>query len=305
MRYFILATCFVVFCAFIAVVAMSRRTPICPIITDDNPQNCYIGQVESTSENIHIRILCLKHCFESIASSDTRLAIEAANLGKSKGLSIADIGDFHIDRKGEAQPKLVYDVKLDEDGLRDFISKQMKTKAQPGDTVIVFTVGHGSPKGYLQYLGQRADIFKVISAAAEENNQNTIWWEFSCYAAAELPSINSLSPTMQELFAVIASSDATTPSYFGAEGKVMQKLFSAIATHDAAVDPNNDEMITQGELAAYFDKIVPGRGKLIYANSPQHVMFGGMPLAWQIPIMDHSDPNKTFPRDYIPLPHRR
>jgi hypothetical protein len=179
----------------------------------------------------------------------------------------------------------------------------MKVNAEAGDTLVIFTIGHGAPQGNLQFLGQREDIFNVISQAAANNKQETIWWQLSCYASAKLPQINSLSNDKQNLFSIVASSDSLTESPAYVEGKIMEKVFLALGNKNPQIDPDNNEIVTAGEIANFLDIIKPGRGKLVYAKSNNEPLFG-IGIARLIPIIDKSNPNLTFPPDYIQYPNQ-
>lgn len=272
-----------------------------PIATDPATQTSYIGQIQSKS-GLKIRLLVLKHCFEQMADTDANLALEAANLAQTKGLNILDIGNFYINRQGQTQ-RLVFDQKVYADGLKDFISQQMKVNAETGDTLVIFTIGHGAPEGNLQFLGQRKDIFNVISQAAADNKQETVWWQLSCYASAYLPPINSLGNDKQNLFSIVASSDEYTESPAYVEGKIMEKVFLALGNKDKQIDPDLNEIVTAGELANFLDIIKPGRGKLVYAKSNNESLFG-IGLARLIPIIDRLQPNRVYPNDYIQYPNQ-
>ena len=274
------------------------------MISNSLPSN-YVVKVSSESSNLSIRVLCLKHCYESMASGDTKLVIEAVSVAKTSGLRVSEIGDFFINREGQTRiSKVVYDSEYSPDGLKDFISQQMKVNAEPDDTLIVFTVGHGSPQGDLQNIGQRADLFKIIASAAEENNQLTVWWQLSCFASASLPEISSLPERQQNLLSVVASADSHTESPAGVEGGIIQKVFTAIANHDPVIDPDNSGIITAGKLKDFLNKIKPGRGNLVYAKSLDQVLFGCFSIVRLIPIFDPGNPNLIFPKEYIPLPGR-
>ena len=258
----------------------------------------YVGTVRFDS--ISIRLVVLKHCFESIADADAQDAIRAVNLAKSKGLNIKDVGNHHITKDGEAQDRVWgFDESIKD--LKEFISEQMKIDAEPGDTFVVYTIGHGSGGGTLQHIGQRKILCDAIAAAAKENQQETLWWQLSCHAAASLPKISDYDEETQEHFSMLASSPANKVSYFRTQGEQMEKVFSAIAEQSKDIDPNQDEEIVAKEFAAYLDKIDSGRGRLFFARSEEEVIFG-YNLANAIPIMDRNNPQGEYPRNYIPTP---
>lgn len=272
----------------------------CLIETDESSE--YIGKVR-LDENISIRLLLLKHCPDAMADQDGALALQAANIAKSKGLSIFDIGDYRVDQQGKTD-RVLWSEKLDLEGLKRFVSEQMKINAKSGDTVVVFTIGHGGADGGLMRLGQREAVMKMLASAAEENNQETFWWQLSCYAASRLPPISSLTPRQQELFAMSASSTASEESPSGVEGKQMEAVFVAMAEKNIELDANKDDVVTAGELRDFMTKRFGAkRGALIYAKSADEPIFGLVAgLANQIPIVDRNNPQGKYPRNYIPIP---
>lgn len=298
----IFASCMLLACLL---VFSGKNQKLC-ILTDDIPEHSYIGSFTCSTDSgdINIRVLCLKHCLESMADGDSRLVIQAANLAKSKGLNIADIGDFYINRNGQTQKRMVYDVEFELEALKKFIGEQMKINAASEDTLIVYTVGHGSPQGDLQTLGKRAELLKILAECAAENHQRTLWWQLSCYASAKLPPISSLTPEQQDLFTMVASSDERKQSMSGIEGKIMEKVFLAMVNHDPALDANKDDTITAGELSEFL-RHQQGNGDFVFAKNPEAVVFGGLSLARRIPIVDHSGSGMAFPKNYIPMPNGR
>lgn len=279
-------------------VALNKKKPI-QIETDPVPVQ-YIGKVNI--KTVSIRLLVLKHCFERMADGDANLAIEAANLAATKGLDIEDIGNFYINENGRVNRNVMWQ-KCSLEKLKDFVSSQMKVKAQPGDTLVIMTIGHGSESGYLDMLGRRSEVMKAIAEAAEENNQETLWWQLSCYASAYLPKINEISQKQQDVFSIVASSDASTPSPADLEGRIMKKLFVGMAETPELVDTDLNSVITSQELSNYLNIIERNRGSLVYAKSPSEPIFG-LNLAWRIPIVDKNNPQNNYPKDYIPIPSR-
>jgi hypothetical protein len=189
------------------------------------------------------------------------------------------------------------------DKFRQFVSEQMKTEAEPGDTVIVFTIGHGMKSGNLDNLGPRADVQKAIAQAAEENNQKTLWWALNCYGTAGMPNVSTLPEKQRELLSIVCSSDSQTPSPSGLEGRLMGKIFDAIANNSAEIDPNKDDQITADELKAFLRSSGTRRDNLFFAASGSQLIFGGKGnLANQIPIVDRNNPQGKYKPDYIPTP---
>lgn len=180
----------------------------------------------------------------------------------------------------------------------------MKIDAVYGDTLIVYTIGHGSGNGNIMRLGQRENVMKAIAMAAEENNQETLWWQLSCHAAAKLPPISSLNKTQQELFSMTASSPANELSYFATQGKQFAAMFDALASKSREIDPDKDEIVTAQELSDFLSaKFGTKRGKLVFAKSDDEPIFGlTTGLANAIPIRDRNNQEQEYPRNYIPLP---
>jgi hypothetical protein len=249
-----------------------------------------------TVNSLSIRLIVLKHCFESIASKDANQAIEAANFAKTQGLDIENIGNYHIKKDGPVR-KIAW-VRYNLDELKDFISEQMKINASAGDTFLVYTIGHGGGSGYIQYIGQRKILMDAIAQAAEENNQRTLWWQLSCHAAAKLPPISSLTEKQQELFTMIASSPADQLSYFCTQGAQMKKVFTALAEDNTDIDPDRNETITAKELADFLNRNVKaGRGELLFAKNPNIPIFG-MNVVNLIPVVG----KRQVPKHFIPMP---
>lgn len=292
------ALCVVFWCGEIE---ESAPRPSPKIEQTDSP---FIAQVKLDS-NISIRLLVLKHCPDSIANTDSNQAVQAADFAASKGLQIEDIGNYHVNREGKTD-RLVWGKKYDLEGLKQFVSEQMKVAAKPGDTLVIYTIGHGSGDGLVTRLGQRSGIMKILAEAAEENDQRTFWWQLSCHAGAKLPEISTLTEAQQELFAMTCSSPGNELSYFCTQGALMKKVFTAIADKDPAIDPDGDETITAGELKEFMIQAFGRkRGELLFAARPDLVIFGVGLWANRIPIVDHEDIQGEYPKDYVPVPRRR
>jgi len=249
-----------------------------------------------------IRVLALKHSKEQMAQGDEDLAFRSIQDAKSKGLDIEPIGGHWVDKDGVMRVKIT-NFNNDIPKFRDFVSKQMKVDAETDDTIVVFTIGHGSRSGYLDNLGQRSEVLKAIAEAADENDQKTLWWQLSCHATAGLPGLETLPQAQQELLTISASSSAERESPAGVEGKIMGSVFTAMAEKSSSIDPNKDDEITAEELKNFL--ATKGRGSLYFAISPKMVVFGGTDLANQIPIVDRNNPQGTYPKDYIPKPRKR
>lgn len=277
-----------------------KTTPIY-IHTPPSATTHYVGKVKFDS-GLCVRLLILRHCPDGIGKTDMNEISQAANLAKSRGLQIKDLGQFDIDRDGPMR----FDQKFYTlDQLQAFVSEQMKVDAEAGDTFVIYTVGHGGGDGSLMRLGQRDGIAKCFANAAEENDQETFWWQLSCHAAAKLPPISEFPEKQQSLFAMIASSPANQLSYFCSQGEQMEKVFSAMGQNDPEINPNNDHEIVAEELRNYMNKhISSGRGDLIFAKSPQEKIFG-YDLANSMPIFESDGTQGNYPRDYIPHPRPR
>jgi len=261
-------------------------------------------------DQVSIRLLILKHAPDDIANLDGNFALKAANVGSAKGLTIKDIGNFHIDKKGKTNESLVYSkVYNDLDGLKRFINEQAKVGAIDGDTLMVYTIGHGGGggDGSLMRLGQRSGLMRILAEVAEENDQKIFWWQLSCHAAASLPSVTTLTEEQQPLFSMTASSPANELSYFNTQGQLMQKMFEALAEKNTDIDPDRDGNVDAQELKDFMVRNYgEKRGSLMYAADPKQVIFGlGGGLANKIPIIDRNNPQKDYPKDYIPFPKKR
>lgn len=251
---------------------------------------------------IRVRLLILKHAWEQMADDDANLAIQAVQAASSRGLRIENIGNHFIDRDGKRKVAIVEYDSVEK--LKSFVSEQMKVNPVSGDTFIVFTIGHGFGSGDLQRLGQRVEIMKALAAAAEENEQETLWWQLSCHATARLPMITELPKSQQGYFSMLASSTAEQTSSSGVQGRIMERVFVALAEKSTELDPNGDEIITMRELRDFLNKDGSRRGTLLFAASEDEQIFGGISLANRIRIIDRNNPQREYPRNYIPLPRR-
>lgn len=297
----------ITFFAVLACVGCTNSKPtysVGNIQTVDSEQ--FICRVK-LDDQVSIRLLILKHAPDDIANLDGNFALKAANVGSAKGLTIKDIGNFHIDKKGRTNESLVYSKVYDElDGLKQFIKQQARVGAKDGDTLMVYTIGHGNGDGSLMRLGQRAGLMRILAEVAEENDQKIFWWQLSCHAAANLPSVNSLSEGQKPLFSMTASSPANELSYFNTQGQLMQKMFESLAVKGTDIDPDRDGNVDAEELKNFMLRNYgEKRGSLMYAADPKQVIFGlGGGLANKIPIIDRNNPQREYPKDYIPFPKR-
>jgi hypothetical protein len=235
------------------------------------------------------RMLILRHSPDEIGLTDANQAIEVVKKAAQEGLKIEVLGNYFI-------------TKVD----KKFISDQMKLHAVPGDTFVIYTIGHGGGDGGLANVGKRTEVMKIFAEAAEENDQETFWWQLSCHAAAGLPSIASLTPNQQRLFSALASSPANELSYFCTQAAIMAKVFVAMAKQDPAIDPNKDDVITADEMRGFLNTLdsKKKKGDLFFAATPQEEIFGRLFLASLIPIVDRNNPQREYDKHYVPVPRR-
>ncbi len=268
--------------------------------------SAFVGSLDFGGDSpYNVRLLILKHCPDNIADIDANQAVEAVNIAASKGLNIESIGNHRINKDGRTDNLVFEKIPYgDLDGLKKFISAQMKVNAKSDDTMIVYTIGHGGGNGALMRLGQRGPLMKILAEAAEENNQRTFWWQLSCHAAASLPQISTLTTKQQELFTMAASSPANEVSYFNTQGKQLKTIFNAMAEKSKEIDPNQDDVITAKELGNFMvEKFGKKRGELLFARSPDETIFGWRGMAAnKIPIVDRNGPQGRYPRNHIPVP---
>lgn len=249
--------------------------------------------------NISIRVLILKHSNEKMADDDAKMVVNAVNKATNDDLDVIEIGNHFIHETKKIRIAICNYAEIP--NLRAFISDKLKVNKTPNDTVIVFTVGHGSTSGYLHNLGERSELQKAIAEAAEENDQKVLWWQLSCYSAARLPPIETLTPRQQELLSVLNTSDEKTPSPAYVEGKIMEQLFSAMAQNSNELDVDQNWEITGIELRDYLDKVKKGRGSLLRTFNFHDSIFG-INLANRILILDHTSQKSQQIPGFIPMP---
>lgn len=299
MNSFAISMLFFTVISVFSIIGLSKATQTQPPL-----QTAYITSYVHQIEGMKIRLLALKHSKEHMADGDANLAIQAVKKAAGKGLSIQDVGNHFVDKNGQMQAAF-YDFNYEINRFRDFLAQQMPMKAVQGDTLIIFTIGHGFPSGGLHNMGQRKEVLQAIGEAAEKNNQRVLWWQLSCYALASLPAINTLPPKQQELVSIMSSSTAQETSAAYIQGKIMEKVFMALAEKNKSIDPNGDGKITATELKGFLDSAERGKGKLLYAKTPEYVIFGPSDLtslANKIPIIDRNEQQREYPKDYIPSP---
>lgn len=248
-----------------------------------------------SANKLSIRLLCIKHSREHMADGDADLAIKAAKNAASKGLDIKLIGNHFVDGKfmGEDYIHRVNSVET----LTAYVKKYAKVDANPGDTLIVFTIGHGMPSGDLDKLGQRSGVMKILASIAEENNQKMFWWQLSCHACAKLPALDSLTEKQQDLFSMFASSSASETSAAYVQGKIMEKIFMTMAENMPKIDTNNDEKISASELRTFMNTINPAYGSRVFAKEDKPI-FGKPGVPW-LPIVDRNNPQGKYEEGYV------
>lgn len=257
----------------------------------------YVGTVDLNNRT-SIRVLVFKHCTESIANKNASEVMEVANLAASKGLNIHEIGTHLVNLEGERKRVVWSGRKVSLSNLKEFLVEQMKIDAKSGDTLLLYTCGHGSQSGYLAEFGQREVIGKIFAEAAEECRQETLWWQSACYAASGLPKISEMTKKQQRLFSMIASSPADRVSYWGDQIDPMKKVFTAIAEESPKIDPNQDHVIEAGELRDFMNNIKAGSGDLLFARADDEPIFGWHDYANAIPIYEGGRKIET-PEGYI------
>lgn len=231
---------------------------------------------KSLNSRVKIRMLIIRHAPDRIAVIDGNYAEDAVEVGKREGLDIEVIGNFYV-------------TSLDQ--FESVVNENIGKQAISGDTLIVHTIGHGYPGGGLMNLGQRSGVMDVLVNSAESHRQEMLWWQLSCYASARLPDMNN------SLFSNLASSNATRTSGVGVEGPIMERIFIALAKKSITIDPNGDATITAGELRDFLGR----RGNLLYAQSDDEPIFGVFGY-WDIPIVDRTEKQKEYDRNYMPIP---
>lgn len=246
-----------------------------------------------------IRILILKHSKEKMADDDAKMVVDAIEKAAGQKLDVRSVGNHFINDTKKIRVCLGDWEEIE--NLKEFMSEQIKNNKAPESTFILFTIGHGSPSGGLHNLGKRSELQTAIAEAAEDNDQKVLWWQLSCYAAAKLPPLESLSDKQMDLLTVLNTSDEKTPSPAYIEGKIMEQMFASISSGEMDLDGNRE--ITGVEFKEKMNRIRKGRGNLLRMRDPQSPLFGISP-ANRIPIFD-AEKGKTFPsRGFIPFPRK-
>lgn len=248
------------------------------------------------NDNISIRVLILKHSKEQMADDDANMIINAIEKS-SNNLKVQSIGNHFINETKKIRFSIYECSEIN--NLKDFIDEKIKINYCPNDTVILFTIGHGSPNGHLHNLGQRSELQKCIAEAAEINNQKILWWQLSCYAAANLPSLDSLNFQQKKLLSILNTSNETTLSPAYLEGKIIEKLFTAMIVEDPSLDEDKNNEITSLELKNFLNITKKGRGDLLRTFNFNESIFGTN-VSRKIKIINHNNNSKVI----IPIPKK-
>lgn len=242
-----------------------------------------------------IRLLILKHSREFIAESDANLAISAVRNASSQGLKIKVIGNHYVDGR-----LVEIHYASNPNSMKEIIEDNIDNEATKGDTLIIFTIGHGFEGGSLDNLGQRKFVMDILAQAAAKHKQKILWWQLSCHACAGLPPISSLSSEQQQYFSMIASSSATDVSHSGVQGIIMEKLFVALARKNTDLDPDG-RGVTARRLGSFLQRLGYGIGSRVFSKNEDFKIFGKR-IAPQIPIIDINNRQGKYDEDYILLP---
>jgi len=243
-----------------------------------------------------IRMLILKHSKEHMADGDANLAIQAVKKAADNGLKIKVIGNHFVDGK-----LMTFHYVMNVTSVQDLLEENISSEATIGDTLIVFTIGHGFKSGDLHNIGQRKDIMKIIANAAGKHRQKILWWQLSCYACAGLPDISILPPNQQELFSIVASSSALDTSAAGVQGGIMERVFMAIADKSTKIDPDRNGTITATELSSFLNGVSFGMGSRVFAINQNLRIFGKRILP-KLPIVDRNNQQGKYDEEYILIP---
>lgn len=242
-----------------------------------------------------IRLLILKHSREFMAESDANLAINAVRRASSQGLKIKVIGNHYVDGR-----LVEIHYVSNPNSMKEIVDNSINDEAAKGDTLIVFTIGHGFEGGSLDNLGQRKYVMDILAQAAAKNRQKILWWQLSCHACAGLPPISSLPDEQQQYFSMIASSNANEVSHSGVQGIIMEKLFVALADKNTDLDPDGRGVTTR-RLSSFLRSLGYGIGSRVFSKNEEFKVFGKR-VAPQIPIIDINNKQGKYDEDYVLLP---
>lgn len=261
------------------------------VATPQNPVAIKCAVETAAPKRNQIRLLIIKHSRESMADGDADMAIAAARKAADKGLEIKVIGNSFVDGRAVS-----YNIIENASTFTAYLEEQIKADAKTGDTLMLFTIGHGMTNGGLHNIGQRKDVMKVIADAAERNKQKILWWQLSCHACAGLPSISSLPPAQQQYLSMYASSSAADVSAAYVQGRIMEKVFMAMADESNSLDKNSDGRISASELASFL-----GTDRVFAANDDWAIF--GKPWVPFFPVIDRNNNQGTYDEDYILMPN--
>lgn len=250
-----------------------------------------------------IRVLILKHSKEKMADDDAAMVMDAVNKANRESLNIQGIGNHFIHDTKKIRASIFEVESYEPESLKEFVSQKLSENPNPDGTSIIMTIGHGSPSGGLHNLGKREEVQKALAEAAEDNAQKVLWWQLSCYSAAKLPDLNSLTPSQQKLFSVLNTSNENTPSPAYIEGKIMEKLFGAMLSEDNELDKDGNNEVTGREFRDYMNTIRKGRGDLLRSSDMESPLFG-LSLANRIAILDQGQ-FEFKEKNFIPQPRKR
>lgn len=243
-----------------------------------------------------IRMLILKHSREHMADGDANLAIQAVKKAADKGLKIKVVGNHFVDGR-----LMTFHYVMNVATIQDLLEQNISSEASSGDTLIVFTIGHGFTSGGLDNIGQRKDVMKVLANAAGKHRQKILWWQLSCHACAGLPDISTLPPDQQELFSIVASSSASDTSAAGVQGRIMEKVFVAMAEKSTKIDPDGNGIITAAKLSSFLNGVSSGMGSRVFSVNQNFRIFGKRTVP-KLPIIDRNNQQGKYDEEYILLP---
>lgn len=226
----------------------------------------------TTPTQNQIRLLVIKHSRESMVDGDADMAIAAARKAADKGLDIKVVGNSFVDGRAVSFV-IIEDVAT----FTAYLEEHIKDQAKTGDTLILFTIGHGFQSGSLQNIGKRTDVMNVI-------------------ACAGLPSINSLPPSQQEYLSIYATSSASQTSAAYVQGRIMEKVFVALADKSPSLDKDNNGRITANELSSFLST------DRFFARSQDWNVFG-KPWVPFFPVVDRNGRQGNYQEEYILMPN--
>lgn len=256
-----------------------------------------VSQAADRAIDAPIRVLILKHSREKMADDDAKMVESAIKKASEQMLDVASIGNHFINETKKIRVSLKEWSEIE--NLKEFMSDQIRNNKTPDSTLILFTVGHGSPSGGLHNLGKREEMQKAIAEAAEENDQRILWWQLSCYAEAKLPPIDSLSDRQKELVSVLNTSDERTPSPAYIEGKIMEQMFASMSSGE--MDADGNEEISGLEFEQKMNNIKKGRGNL-FRMYDRHAPLFGISFANRLPIFESRSGKLEINHKFIPMP---